>query len=81
MITQTYEETETETETEVESDSATMPSTPAASSSPLVSELEELFSRAEPRLRRLARAQRVAPDAVDDVVQETLIAAWKSALT
>lgn len=72
MITQTYEETE------AESDSATMPSTPAASSSPLVSELEELFSRAEPRLRRLARSQRVAPDAVDDVVQETLIVAWKS---
>lgn len=76
MITQTYEETETETE--AERDSATMPPTPSSPSSSLVSELEELFSRAEPRLRRLARSQRVAPDTVDDVVQETLIVAWKS---
>src|SRR5690348_1475545 len=69
MTTQIYEETE------AERDSANMPPTPSSS---LISQLDELFSRAEPRLRWLARSQRVAPDAVDDVVQETLIAAWKS---
>ena len=45
---------------------------------PLADQIEELFSRAEPRLQRLAQSQRVAPDAVDDIVQETLIEAWKS---
>ncbi|HEV8189963.1 MAG TPA: RNA polymerase sigma factor [Ktedonobacterales bacterium] len=45
---------------------------------PLANQLDELFSRAEPRLLRLARLQRIAPDAVDDVVQETLLEAWRS---
>jgi RNA polymerase sigma-70 factor (ECF subfamily) len=45
---------------------------------PLVASIEQLFSQAEPRLQRIARLQRVAPDAVDDVVQETLLEAWKS---
>lgn len=47
-------------------------------SMPLADQLDELFSRAEPRLLRLARSQRIAPDAVDDVVQETLLEAWRS---
>ncbi|HKW21924.1 MAG TPA: RNA polymerase sigma factor, partial [Ktedonobacterales bacterium] len=45
---------------------------------PLASQIEALFSRAEPRLQRLARARQVAPDAIDDVIQETLLEAWKS---
>ena len=45
---------------------------------PLADQLDELFSRAEPRLLRLARSQRIAPDAVDDIVQETLLEAWRS---
>ena len=40
--------------------------------------IEELFSCAEPRLRWLAHTRRIAPDAVEDVVQETLLEAWKS---
>ena len=47
-------------------------------SMPLASQIEALFSRAEPRLQRLARARQVAPDAIDDVIQETLLEAWKS---
>lgn len=57
---------------ETERDSARM-ATPV-----LADQIEELFSRAEPRLQRIARSQRVAPDAVDDVVQQTLIVAWQS---
>ncbi len=45
---------------------------------PLAGQIQDLFSRAEPRLQRLARSQQIAPDAVDDIVQETLIEAWKS---
>ena len=45
---------------------------------PIAEQLDELFSRAEPRLLRLARSQRIAPDAVDDIVQETLLEAWRS---
>ncbi|HKW19792.1 MAG TPA: RNA polymerase sigma factor [Ktedonobacterales bacterium] len=45
---------------------------------PLANQIEALFSRAEPRLQRLARARQVAPDAIDDVIQETLLEAWKS---
>ncbi|MGO8947864.1 MAG: RNA polymerase sigma factor [Ktedonobacterales bacterium] len=41
-------------------------------------ELADVFGRAVPRLLRLARTQRVAPDALDDVVQETLLEAWRS---
>lgn len=41
----------------------------------LVDHIEELFIGAEPRLLRLARTQRIAPDAVEDIVQETLLEA------
>ncbi len=36
-----------------------------------------LLMAARPRLRRLAQLRGVTPDAVDDVVQETLLEAWK----
>ncbi|MGE5333572.1 MAG: RNA polymerase sigma factor [Nitrososphaerota archaeon] len=52
---------------------------PAESDSmPLGGQIAQLLSHAEPRLRQLARSQRVASDAVDDIVQETMIEAWKS---
>jgi RNA polymerase sigma factor (sigma-70 family) len=38
---------------------------------------ERWLMEARPRLRRLARLRGVAPDAVEDVVQETLLEAWK----
>jgi RNA polymerase sigma-70 factor (ECF subfamily) len=38
---------------------------------------EGLLVAARPRLRRLAQLRGVAPDAIDDVVQETLLEAWK----
>jgi len=43
----------------------------------LVGDLEEVLAAARPRLLRLARMQGVAPDAIDDVVQETLLEAWR----
>jgi DNA-directed RNA polymerase specialized sigma24 family protein len=43
----------------------------------LVGDLEEVLAAARPRLLRLARMQGVAPDAIDDVVQETLVEAWR----
>jgi len=45
--------------------------------STLTHTLEELLVAAQPRLERFARAQRVTLDGVDDVVQETLIEAWR----
>src|SRR5579883_3191787 len=45
---------------------------------PLAEQIEERFRRAEPRLLRLARLQHIAPAAVEDVVQETLLEAWRS---
>lgn len=42
-----------------------------------ISDLESALAAARPRLLRLARMQGVAPDAVDDVVQETLMGAWR----
>src|ERR1051326_2670366 len=38
---------------------------------------EHLFRGVRPRLLRLARLRGVAPDALEDVVQETLLVAWK----
>jgi RNA polymerase sigma factor (sigma-70 family) len=38
---------------------------------------EQLLTEARPRLLRLARLRGVAPDALEDVVQETLLVAWK----
>ena len=39
--------------------------------------LEDLLAAARPRLLRFARGQGVTPDAADDVVQETLLEAWR----
>lgn len=38
---------------------------------------EQLLAGARPRLLQLARLRGVAPDALEDVVQETLLVAWK----
>lgn len=43
----------------------------------LTTHLEELLSVAQPRLARLAQKQGVPPDGLDDVVQETLVEAWR----
>ncbi|QBD79255.1 sigma-70 family RNA polymerase sigma factor [Ktedonosporobacter rubrisoli] len=43
----------------------------------VISNLEEVLATARPRLLRIARMQGVAPDAIDDVVQETLVEAWQ----
>ena len=45
--------------------------------SQLAVDLEQVLSAARPRLLRLAHTRGVALDAVDDVVQETLIEAWR----
>jgi len=39
--------------------------------------LDEMLATARPRLLRLAQQQGVLPDAADDVVQETLVEAWR----
>ena len=46
-------------------------------SSALLDESEAWFTAARPRLLHLARARGVVPEAVEDVVQETLLEAWK----
>jgi len=43
----------------------------------LAVDLEQALSAARPRLLRLAQRRGVTPDALDDVVQETLIEAWR----
>ena len=43
----------------------------------LTVDLEQALSAARPRLLRLAQRRGVTPDALDDVVQETLIEAWQ----
>jgi RNA polymerase sigma-70 factor (ECF subfamily) len=45
--------------------------------SALTNTLDELLATARPRLLRLAQQQGVSPDAADDVVQETLVEAWR----
>jgi RNA polymerase sigma factor (sigma-70 family) len=45
---------------------------------PIADQIEDLIRRAEPRLLRLARSQQIAPDAAEDIVQETLLEAWRS---
>jgi RNA polymerase sigma factor (sigma-70 family) len=45
---------------------------------PLNAQIETLFRDAEPRLLRLARSHQIAPDAAEDIVQETLLEAWKA---
>lgn len=42
-----------------------------------VSSVEKMMASARPRLLRLAHLRGIAPDALDDVVQETLTAAWQ----
>lgn len=44
----------------------------------LLNNIDTLLETARPRLVRLARLQGVAPDAADDIAQETLLAAWRS---
>ena len=44
----------------------------------LADQLEEMFSRAGPRLLRRARTQGIAQDVAEDLVQETLLEAWRS---
>lgn len=44
----------------------------------LTNDLEKLLAAAQPRLTRLALAQGVTPDGVEDVVQETLVNAWQN---
>jgi RNA polymerase sigma-70 factor (ECF subfamily) len=46
-------------------------------SAALALERDYLFANARPRLLRLARLRGVAPDALEDVVQETLLVAWR----
>lgn len=41
-------------------------------------DLDQLLAEAQPRLRRLARQHGLALDMADDVVQETLMEAWRS---
>src|SRR5579862_1563278 len=43
----------------------------------LQNERELVFAQVRPRLLRLARQRGVAPDALEDVVQETLLVAWR----
>ena len=43
----------------------------------LIADIEQVLTGARPRLLRLANRQGVAPDDADDVVQETLVEAWK----
>lgn len=43
----------------------------------VLSEREAQFTAARPRLLRVARLRGVPPDAIEDVVQETLLEAWK----
>lgn len=42
-----------------------------------LADIQNWLGTARPRLARLAQLRGVAPDAIDDVVQETLLEAWK----
>jgi RNA polymerase sigma factor (sigma-70 family) len=55
-----------------------LPDAGECSPAPLAERIDELLRDAAPRLLRLARSQQIAPDALDDVVQETLLEAWRS---
>ena len=43
----------------------------------LLADMEQLFTEARPRLLRLARLNGMATDVADDVVQETMMEAWR----
>jgi RNA polymerase sigma factor (sigma-70 family) len=43
----------------------------------LLADMEQLFTEARPRLLRLARLNGMTPDVADDVVQETMMEAWR----
>src|SRR5579864_4724233 len=43
----------------------------------LLADIEQLFTEARPRLLRLARLNGITPDVADDVVQETMMEAWR----
>ena len=46
-------------------------------STTLVNDIDATLDSARPRLMRLASLHGIAPDAAEDVVQETLIEAWR----
>jgi len=43
----------------------------------LIAEVECIFSKAEPHLRRLIRMQGISAECADDVIQETMLEAWR----
>jgi RNA polymerase sigma factor (sigma-70 family) len=43
----------------------------------LLADIEQVFTEARPRLLRLAHLNGISPDIVDDVVQETMMEAWR----
>jgi len=49
----------------------------AISHAALLADMEQLFTEARPRLLRLARLNGIATDIADDVVQETMMEAWR----
>jgi RNA polymerase sigma factor (sigma-70 family) len=53
------------------------PEAPSQPRSLLIFEREQLFAGVRPRLLRLARLRGVMPDVLEDVVQETLLVAWR----
>ncbi|HEU5440541.1 MAG TPA: sigma-70 family RNA polymerase sigma factor [Ktedonobacterales bacterium] len=54
------------------------PAHPQAHHVPLVAELNERLAAERPRLLRLARRQGLPPEAAEEVVQETLLDAWRA---
>lgn len=49
----------------------------AMSHAALLADMEQLFTEARPRLLRLARLNDMTTDVADDVVQETMMGAWR----
>ena len=43
----------------------------------LLADIEQVFTEARPRLLRLAHLNGMSPDMADDVVQETMMEAWR----
>jgi RNA polymerase sigma factor (sigma-70 family) len=43
----------------------------------LIADMEQVFTEARPRLLRLAQLNGMSPDIIDDVVQETMLEAWR----